>query len=62
LPSEAFSFRRKDELKQMSLLELNVYVAELRRRVKWLSGAALKSLEQHLAEGVKARDEKRAQQ
>jgi hypothetical protein len=61
LPSEAFSYRSKDELKQMSLFELNVYLAELRRRAKWVSGASLKSLEQHLAEGVKARDEKRAQ-
>jgi hypothetical protein len=61
LPSEAFSYRSKDELKRMSLFELNVYLAELRRRAKWVSGAALKSLEQHLAEAVKARDEKRAQ-
>jgi len=45
----------------MSLFELNVYLAELRRRTKWVSGAALKSVEQQLAEAVKARDEKRAQ-
>ena len=44
----------------MSLLELNVYIAELRRRAKWVSGPALKSLEQHLQEALKARDEKRA--
>lgn len=61
MPSEAFSFKSKAELKQMSLLELNVYIAELRRRAKWVSGASLKSLEQHLEEAVKARDEKRAQ-
>ena len=57
---DAFSFKTKAELKDMSLLELNLYVAELKRRVAWIQGAARKSLEQSLEEALKARDEKRA--
>jgi hypothetical protein len=56
---EAFSYKSKVELKQMSLLELNVYIADLRRRSAWLKGPALKSLQEHLEEAVKARDAKR---
>jgi hypothetical protein len=58
---EAFAYKSKVELKQMSLLDLNVYIAELRRRSAWLRGGpALKSVQEHLEEAVKARDAKRA--
>lgn len=60
MASEAFSFRTKAQLKQMSLLDINVYIAELKRRAKWLQGAALKSIQEHLDEAVKARGAKRA--
>ena len=56
----AFSYKSKAELKQMSLLDLNLYIADLRKRSKWLQGAALKVLEQSMAEAVQERDAKRA--
>ena len=59
---DAFSFKTKAELKEMSLLDLNLYVAELKRRVAWLQGAARKSLEQSLQEAIQARDTKRAKE
>ena len=59
---DAFSFKNKAELKEMSLLDLNLYVAELKRRVAWLQGAARKSLEQSLAEAIEARNAKRAKE
>jgi hypothetical protein len=60
MPSAAFSFKTRQELKQMSLLEINVYIAELRRRAAWLLGpAARKDLDEQLELAVKARDAKR---
>ena len=57
---DAFSFKTKAELKDMSLLDLNLYVAELKRRAAWIQGAARKLLEQSLQEAIQARDAKRA--
>jgi hypothetical protein len=56
----AFSIKSKAELKQMSLLDLNLYIADLKKRVQWLQGPARKVLEQSMAEAVQERDAKRA--
>ena len=58
--SGAFSIRSKAELKQMSLLDLNLYIADLKKRVQWLQGPARKALEQSMQEAIQERDAKRA--
>jgi hypothetical protein len=56
----AFSLKTKGELKQISMLDLHVYIAELRRRASWVQGAARKSLEEQLEQAIKERDARRA--
>ena len=56
----AFSFKTKGELKQISMLDLHLYIAELRRRAAWVQGAARKSLEDELEQAIKERDARRA--
>ena len=59
MSSAAFSYKSKPELKQMSMMELNLYIAELRKRAKFLQGPALESLKKYLDEAMKARDQRR---
>jgi hypothetical protein len=55
----AFSFKDKAQLAKLTPLELNVYIAELRKRTGWLQGALRKDIEAHLALAVKERDSRR---
>jgi hypothetical protein len=56
----AFSLKTKAELKQISMLDLHLYITELRRRAGWVQGAARKSLEDELAQAIKEREARRA--
>jgi hypothetical protein len=56
----AFSLKTKGELKQASMLDLHLYIAELRRRAAWVQGEARKSLEEQLEQAIKERDARRA--
>lgn len=57
--ADAFSFKDKAQLKKLTPLDLNVYIAELRKRTGWLQGAAHKDVEEHLALAIKERDSRR---
>jgi hypothetical protein len=56
----AFTLKTKAELKQISMLDLHLYIAELRRRASWVQGTARKSLEDELEQAIKERDARRA--
>lgn len=58
---EAFTFKTKSELERMALLDLNVHIAELRRRASWVTGAAQQTLQQQLEAAVAIREHKRKQ-
>ena len=60
MAQEAFSYKTRAELKEMSLLELNAYILDLRRRSQWVQGEARKALEQLMEEAAKQREAKRA--
>ena len=56
MPRAAFTYKSKDELRQMSLLEINAYIATLRRRAGAIGGYVRKSAEKELAVAMKVRE------
>jgi ribosomal protein L29 len=52
----------KDELRGMTVEQLNVYIGRLRRELGWRVGPALKSVTKELAVAEKVRDLGRGQE
>ena len=51
-----FTFKTKEELRQMNLTEVNVYIRTLQLRTSFLSGSPRKSTEKQLEVAIRIRD------
>lgn len=51
-----FTFKTKEELRQMDLKEVNAYIRTLQLRTSFLSGSPRKSTEKQLEVAIRVRD------